>query len=387
MNIQRKIQRLRKEKGWSQQQLADRLGITRQAVSKWESGQSLPDIQMIVTLSDVFEVTTDSLLKDNEEDRDRSFSEPFVSEEPPSVQETEKVDEETQKMPVQLDLRKRESVLKSSSEESSFDFRLKDDRGQPEKFFDTLDPETAEDFIKTGKWDAFETALGVFFCIISPVCLILGTNYYGFLGAILNPFIPDVLPVKITESLIIGLGVSILLIFVAMAVTLFIHSSNRMKRFRFIEKGEFSLPASVRENIEKRYQDYQKIRQVFLIAGVCCCILCPVPLFLSIALFSYWETAVITAVAVLLVIVGVGVFCLVWSSMTGKIYECLLQICDFSPDNRAIEKRKSHYWTIVTAIYLLISFISGSWGKTWLIFPLAGILWPVVDVFLTKETR
>lgn len=63
MNISDRIQNLRKTKGISQEQLADVLGVSRQAVSKWESEQSTPDIEKIITMSDYFEVTTDYLLK------------------------------------------------------------------------------------------------------------------------------------------------------------------------------------------------------------------------------------------------------------------------------------------------------------------------------------
>lgn len=63
MNISDRIQNLRKMKGVSQEQLADVLGVSRQAVSKWESEQSTPDIEKIITMSDYFEVTTDYLLK------------------------------------------------------------------------------------------------------------------------------------------------------------------------------------------------------------------------------------------------------------------------------------------------------------------------------------
>lgn len=63
MNIADRIQRLRKAKGISQEELADRIGVSRQAVSKWESEQSTPDIEKIILLSDYFEVTTDYLLK------------------------------------------------------------------------------------------------------------------------------------------------------------------------------------------------------------------------------------------------------------------------------------------------------------------------------------
>lgn len=63
MNIADRIQTLRKAKGISQEGLADELGVSRQAVSKWESEQSMPDIDKIILMSDYFEVTTDYLLK------------------------------------------------------------------------------------------------------------------------------------------------------------------------------------------------------------------------------------------------------------------------------------------------------------------------------------
>ena len=58
-----KITDLRKKNGWSQEELADAIGVSRQAVSKWESEQTTPDLDKIVVMSDVFEVTTDYLLK------------------------------------------------------------------------------------------------------------------------------------------------------------------------------------------------------------------------------------------------------------------------------------------------------------------------------------
>ena len=63
MNMADRIQHLRKSKGISQEELADKVGVSRQAVSKWESEQSIPDIEKVILLSDFFEVTTDYLLK------------------------------------------------------------------------------------------------------------------------------------------------------------------------------------------------------------------------------------------------------------------------------------------------------------------------------------
>ena len=63
MNMADRIQYLRKTNGISQEELADKVGVSRQAVSKWESEQSLPDLGKIITMSDYFGVTTDYILK------------------------------------------------------------------------------------------------------------------------------------------------------------------------------------------------------------------------------------------------------------------------------------------------------------------------------------
>lgn len=63
MNLSDRIQYLRKARGISQEGLADQLGVSRQAVSKWESEQSMPDLDKIISMSDYFDVTTDYLLK------------------------------------------------------------------------------------------------------------------------------------------------------------------------------------------------------------------------------------------------------------------------------------------------------------------------------------
>lgn len=57
-----KLQALRKARGWSQEELADRINVSRQALSKWESGASVPDTANVVALSRLFGVTTDYLL-------------------------------------------------------------------------------------------------------------------------------------------------------------------------------------------------------------------------------------------------------------------------------------------------------------------------------------
>ena len=115
-----KIVSLRKKSGWSQEELAEKLGVSRQAVSKWEGAQSVPDLDRILQMSRAFGVTTDYLVKDE-------LGEP----------EYTKDDEETQP-----------PVRRVSLEEANAYLAAKEKTAKP-------------------------TAWAVFLCIVSPVCLVL----------------------------------------------------------------------------------------------------------------------------------------------------------------------------------------------------------------------
>ena len=62
MEFNNKIYELRKQKGFSQEELASKLNVTRQTVSKWELGDSTPDMEKLVVLSDLFEISLDELV-------------------------------------------------------------------------------------------------------------------------------------------------------------------------------------------------------------------------------------------------------------------------------------------------------------------------------------
>lgn len=64
MTLGEKIQKLRKQRGLSQEALAEKVTVTRQTISKWELGQSLPDLDFIAQLSNIFNVSSDYLIKD-----------------------------------------------------------------------------------------------------------------------------------------------------------------------------------------------------------------------------------------------------------------------------------------------------------------------------------
>ena len=69
MKLAEKLFKLRKEKGWSQEKLAEQINVSRQSISKWESGQVLPEIEKVIELSKIFQVTTDYLLLDENSEK------------------------------------------------------------------------------------------------------------------------------------------------------------------------------------------------------------------------------------------------------------------------------------------------------------------------------
>ncbi|MEE0264051.1 MAG: helix-turn-helix transcriptional regulator [Acutalibacteraceae bacterium] len=79
MEFNNKLYQLRKQKGFSQEELANRLNVSRQTISKWEIGDSTPDLEKLVAISDLFDVSLDSLVKGKEEEPQRA-DEPVKSE-------------------------------------------------------------------------------------------------------------------------------------------------------------------------------------------------------------------------------------------------------------------------------------------------------------------
>lgn len=80
MNFNERLMELRKSKGLSQDELGERLGVSRQTISKWELAQSYPDFQRLVLLSDYFGLTLDELVKgiSVQDVRDRNSSDKYI---------------------------------------------------------------------------------------------------------------------------------------------------------------------------------------------------------------------------------------------------------------------------------------------------------------------
>jgi len=313
-----KIMTLRKKNGWSQEELAEKMNVSRQAVSKWESAQSVPDLEKILQLSNLFGVTTDYLLKDEKEET-----------------------EYTEDSPEQVSPLRRVTMADANA------------------------------FLAQRETAAPKIALGVALCILSPAALIL----FGALSEYGNW--------KLTENAAGGIGLVILMVLVAIAVVLFVSVGHASAPFAFLEKEVFDTEYGVRGMVQERQKAYRDTYTRGNIIGVLLCILSPVPLFLS--MISENEAFMSIMVASLFPIVALGVTSFVWVGVKWASFEKLLQEGEYAKVQKPVTPThkliSGIYWPVTLAIYLGWSFAYGAWGISWVVWPIAGVLYGAVMAF------
>ncbi len=314
---------LRKKNGWSQEELAEKLNVSRQAVSKWEGAQSVPDMSRIIQLSELFGVSTDYLLKDNMEQ-----AEP--------IQGNDEV---------------------SSSR--------------------TVSMEEANTFLTIKEENSRRVALAVMLCIVSPVALILlcGAQAFGLLNW--------------SEELACGIGLIVLILMIIPAVGLFIISNLRISRYEYLEKEPVDTLYGVTGMVRDRKEKFQPIHTRYLLIGIMICIASVIPLFISMFFGkeSFWGAVGIASV---LVIAAIGVLLIIRVSIIWGSYQMLLEEEDYSRENKENSRRYGYiwsgYWCLITAAYLAWSFIGDHWNISWIIWPIAGVVYGAV-VGITKALK
>ena len=319
-----KIIDLRKKNGWSQEELAEMLGVSRQAVSKWESGQAIPDMNRILKLSSVFGVTTDYLLKDEIE-----------APETPAAEEESGSEPETR----------------------------------------TVTMEEANAFLEFKGRAALRVAAGVMMCILSPVLLVaLGAiTEYGVLGVAANA----------AEAV----GLIVMFLLIGGAVALFVTTGIQGQRFKYMEEELIETVYGVDGVVKDRREKFRPTFVTQLTLGIVLCVVSVIPVFCSQLLPSGRQAfAEDFSGAFLLILVAVGVFLIVRSCIVNGAFQMLLQEGDYTRaekrENKKNEPISTVYWVAVTAAYLLWSFLTMEWHRTWIIWPVAGVGYGVVTAIL-----
>ncbi len=310
-----KIIRLRKKNGWSQEELADKMNVSRQAVSKWESTQSIPDLEKILQLSVLFGVTTDYLLKD-------------------------------------------EIEVEEFTDEASYDATVK-----------RISIEEANTYLEQRRKASWRIALATFLCILSPITLFV-------LSMLSDP------PVSlVTETTAGAVGMVILFALVMCAVPIFIYCGFKNQPYEFLDKNiPFELEYGVKGFVKEKKNAFRAIYVTFNIIATCVCIFAAVPLIV----LSFTEDVILIAVALafLMIIAGIGAGMFIVVGVQNASMEKLLKEGEFTDQ----EKKKTEikdvvgtcYWGILTAVFLVVSFLTNYWHLTWIIFAVGGLLFPIV---------
>ncbi len=309
----------RKKLALSQEELAEQLNVSRQSVSKWEGAQSIPDMDKIIKLSDIFSVSIDYLLRDE-------------------IQDIEYVDQ------------KDHAGLKSVSLEES------------------------NAFIAASKQHAKKIALGVFLCITSPVLLV-------FLNALYEKGFQ-----QISETTSNSVGLTVLIAMVAAGVGIFVKSGSTMKPYEYLKQEIFEPEYGVEGSVKKE-RDLNRNEHVKHISlGVVLLITSVIPGILSELVLSM-PILHSAAPALFLLMVAIGVYLIIKTSIYNGSFAILLQQDDYTAgkkkSNPIYGKIAGIYWLCATTIYLAISFISGKWDKSWILWPIAGVLFGVISIIIS----
>lgn len=322
-----KILNLRKKNGWSQEELAEQMNVSRQSVSKWESAQSIPDLDKILQLSKIFGVSTDYLIKDE-------------------IELEEKLD-------------------------------IVDDYQDVK----TISLEEANRFLDERDKNKGLIANAVSLFIFCP---------WAFL--ILMGLIEENL-INLSENAAMGIGVSILLIQIALGIFMAIKHNQNLEEFEYLEKENIETLYGVDGMVRERKSAYKDTYTRNLSLGICMCILSVIPIFIGINIGENSEIIMILSIVMLLLIVSLGVNLIIRNSIKWDSYNILLEEGDFTRKSKNVSSYLENiggiYWLLVIALFIGSGLMYDAWDRNWVIFPLAGILFGVVSLLVemikTKE--
>ena len=311
-----KIIELRKKNGWSQEELAEQLDVSRQSISKWESAQSVPDMARIIRLSEIFGVSTDYLLKD-------------------------------------------ELELPDAVEYS--------DNDSPAR---TVTMEEASEFLRLKASNAGRIALGVMLCVLSPVLLILlgGGQEYGKI-ALTEDQVGG-----------LGLIAMIALIGIAVAIFVSSGFRISRFEYLEKESIDtlYGVTGMVKERREEFRPVFS--RQMTMGIVLCVLAVIPIGVSAVLAGENEFLHVVSTAVMLVLIAFGVLLIVrasIVWGGFQILLEEGDYSR-EAKEDQKKHGSFGTIYWSLVTAGYLAWSFLTNGWHRTWIVWPVAGVAYGAV---------
>lgn len=301
-----KIIELRKQAGMSQEELAEKMNVSRQSVSKWEGAQSTPDLNRILQLSEIFGISTDILLKDELTLAPAPMNIPDMTE-PPLRQ---------------------------------------------------VSMEEANSFLQVNQKSALLIALGIacFIAAVIPANLLERIQPHGEMFG--------------------GIG---LFLMIAAGVALVLIGSSIRNAYNYLEKEGIDTAYGVSGMVREKQNARRIPHLTQLIGGIVLCFLSFLPSIVTDEIFGDDSFPASLGSAATFALIAFGVFMIVHTAIMNGGFEKLLEEGGFTREEKAAQEGFAHtvikaYWLVVVAGYLAYSLITSDWGRSWIIFPVAGVL-------------
>ena len=318
-----KIITLRKKNGWSQEELAEKVGVSRQAISKWESAQSVPDLDKILRMSEIFGVTTDFLLKDEMETEEYSGS-------------TEQ-----------------DSPLRAVSMED------------------------ANAYLAFKRSAAVKIAFGVLLCILSPICLILLS---GFADA-------GIMDETIAAAVGVCVLLAMVAIAVGMFIVTGLAGKpwEYVDQKRGFELS-YGVDGMVREKRAAFSSKYTALTVTGVVLCIFCAAPLIVASSLQMELLSIIMTGVLLAICgsgVFCFVLG-GIQYDAYEALLAG--DRRLGTKKKKKVNSTQALISEVYWLVTTAVYFIWSFSTGDWHISWLTWVIGSALFTVIKLIYKGKT-
>lgn len=325
MNFADKLSYLRKKLGWSQEELANQIEVSRQSVSKWESGQSIPEIEKMIRLSDIFDVSLDYLLKDGQE-----------------VDGPENTREEG--------INQRVVTMNDAIE-----------------------------FLEIKENTSKKVALGVFLCIVSPVVLfiLLALHELG------RYEISENLTIAIgVVAIIVIVAVAVVIFIMARQKTSeFDYLDNEIFR------TEYGISEMIRQKKEEQKPSHTSA--IIIGTVLCILASTPLIVGALMDSENSGRLLMVLPVSVVMVAIGVFIMVkdgIIWSSYE-KISQEGDYSREEKEKQIGTSSISTAYWAIVVAIFLGYSFITDNWQYSWIVLVVSGVLYPGIIALFTMLTK
>jgi len=313
-----KIIFLRKQNNWSQEELAEKCGVSRQSISKWESAASIPELDKILRLSEIFGVSTDYLLKD-------------------------------------------------TLDETAITYTNTVDPAQGRKV--TL--AEAISYLDTVAHTSTRITTAVALCILSPTLLIFLAGIAGFLPERLSE----------TTAAAIGILLLLTLVAIAVALFIANGSKLEAYKYITEEpfEPEYGITGLAAEK-KKAYQPVFT-RNITIGVSLCILGVIPLVLS-SILVDDGLLTVFTVDLLLILVTIAVMLFCKSGMLMDSYKHLLQEEdyTRESKVLNKRMAPVSGVYWCLITAIYLGASFYTMRWDATWIIWPVAAVFYAVIEI-------